>query len=122
MHRARDLVSRSWPSAARWLPAVLLSANALLTAWVVFHLHPIESAIYSDMQNYLVRAAEIERGYFIHHHYFQPLGYTLWAAALRHEAGGKFWLLELSHVVMVWMSVFLGWRTARRLLPGRWDL
>jgi 4-amino-4-deoxy-L-arabinose transferase-like glycosyltransferase len=108
--------------AVAWAPAVLLIANALVTTWVVFHLHPLETAIYSDMRNYLQRAWEIDNGYFALQHFFQPIGYSLWVAAAGRMAGGGFWVLKLSHVVLVWLSVFFGWRTARRLLPARWDL
>jgi 4-amino-4-deoxy-L-arabinose transferase-like glycosyltransferase len=105
-----------------WAPAILLLANAAITAWVVFYLHPMETAIFSDMAGYVQRAAEIERGHFDPIHFFQPIGYTLWVALWRRAAGGGWWLLKLTHVALVWMSVYLGWRTARRLLPGRWDL
>ncbi|MEO5766170.1 MAG: glycosyltransferase family 39 protein [Casimicrobiaceae bacterium] len=120
--RTPDVVIFPWRRAVAWAPFVLLSANALVTAWVVFHLHPMETAIYSDMRNYLVRAWEIDQGRFDPRHFFQPIGYTLWIAAAQRLAGGGFWLLKASHVVLVSMSVYLGWRTARRLLPGRWDL
>ena len=105
-----------------WVPAALLLANALFTAWVVFYLHPMETAIFSDMAGYVRRAIEIDHGHFDPIHFFQPIGYTLWVAIWRRAAGGGWWLLKLTHVALVWMSVYLGWRTARRLLPARWDL
>lgn len=107
---------------AAWAPAVLLSANALVTAWVVFRLHPMETALYSDMLEYVRRALEIDRGHYDPFHFIQPIGYPVWIMLSRRAAGGGWWVLKLTHVVLVWMSVFLGWRVARRLLPGRWDL
>ena len=120
--RAGDTITRHFRGIAAWAPAVLLLANALVTAWVVFYLHPMETAVFSDMRGYVLRAAEIGRGHFDPNHFFQPIGYALWVALWRNAAGGGWWLLKLTHVALVWMSVYLGWRTARRLLPGRWDL
>ena len=109
-------------AAAAWLPVLSLSANAAVTAWLVFYVHPMQSAIYSDMFAYVRRATEIEAGVHDPYHFFQGIGYPLWVAALKHLAGGRWWLLQFSHVVLVTLSVYLGWRVARRLLPGRWDL
>jgi 4-amino-4-deoxy-L-arabinose transferase-like glycosyltransferase len=83
----------------------------------------MEQGIYSDMSGYDRRAGEISRGeYSLRFHFFQPIGYSLWLALCRWLAGGEWWLIKLTHVAMVWLSVFLGWRVARRILPPNWDL
>ena len=105
-----------------WTPAILLTLNGLVTAWVVFALYPMEQAIYSDMGNYVRRASEISQGEYSLINYVQPIGYPLWLALCRWLAGGEWWLVKLTHVAMVWLSVFLGWRAARRILPPNWDL
>jgi len=89
---------------------------------VVFHVHPPETAVFSDMGGYVQRAFEITHGHFDPIHFFQPIGYSLWIALCRWAAGGGWWLLKLSHVALVSSSIYLGWRTARRLLPRRFDL
>ena len=105
-----------------WTPAILLSLNGLVTAWVVFALYPMEQLIFSDMTGYDRRAREIIRGEYSIFHFFQPMGYSLWLALCRWLAGGEWWLVKLTHVAMVWLSVLLGWRVARRILPSNWDL
>jgi 4-amino-4-deoxy-L-arabinose transferase-like glycosyltransferase len=83
----------------------------------------MEQLIFSDMSGYVRRADQISRGeYSLRFHFFQPIGYSLWLALCRWLAGGEWWLVKLTHVAMVWLSVFLGWRAARRILPPNWDL
>jgi dolichyl-phosphate-mannose-protein mannosyltransferase len=105
-----------------WTPAILLTLNVLVTAWFVFAVYPMEQLIFSDMTGYDRRAREIIRGEYSIFHFFQPMGYSLWLALCRWLAGGEWWLVKLTHVAMVWLSVFLGWRTARRILPPNWNL
>ena len=102
-----------------WLPWLLLLLNALLTTYVVFFLHPMETAIFSDMRNYVVRATQIANGQYDLIHFFQPIGYPLWISFWRHVAGGGWELLKLTHVILVVLSVFLGWRTARLIMPEK---
>jgi hypothetical protein len=112
----------SSPALSRWSAALLLLCSAAITSWTVFRVHPMETAIYSDMFEYLKRAAQIRRGVFEPTHFLQPLGYPLWVAFWRGVAGNAWWLLKASHVALVVASVFLGWRIARHLLPAPWDL
>lgn len=102
-----------------WIPWILLLLNALLTTWVVFSLHPMETAIFSDMRGYVHRAQQIMNGNYDLIHFFQPVGYPLWIAFWRGVAEGEWGLLKLSHVILVTLSVFLGWRTARYILPDK---
>ena len=114
---------RFWvPKLLSWTPAILLALNGLVTAWVIFAVYPMEQLIFSDMTGYDRRAREIIRGEYSIFHFFQPMGYSLWLALCRWLAGGEWWLVKLTHVAMVWLSVFLGWRVARRILPPQWDL
>jgi 4-amino-4-deoxy-L-arabinose transferase-like glycosyltransferase len=105
-----------------WTPAILLTLNVLVTAWFVFAIYPMEQEIYSDMSGYERRAREISQGVYGSPQFFQPIGYSLWLALWRWLAGGEWWLIKLTHVAMVWLSVFLGWRVARRILRPNWDL
>ena len=105
-----------------WSPRMLLALNVVLTTWVVFFLHPMETAIYSDMNEYVYRADQITNGLYDLNHFFQPIGYTLWIACLRYLDGGGWALLKLSHVMLVLLSVYFGWQTACMLLPARWDI
>jgi hypothetical protein len=105
-----------------WIPAIFLTLNGLMTAWFVFALYPMEQGIYSDMSGYEMRARQITQGEYSLLPFFQPIGYSLWLALWRWLAGGEWWLVKLTHVAMVWLSVFLGWRVARRILPPNWDL
>ena len=120
---SRPDASRLWVQRILpWIPAILLILNGLATAWVVFALYPMEKVIFSDMSGYDRRAGEIIRGEYSLFHFFQPIGYPLWLALCRWLAGGDWWLVKLTHVAMVWLSVFLGWRVARRILPPNWAL
>ena len=101
---------------------MLLAVNVVLTTWVVFFLHPLETAIYSDMNEYVLRADQIASGLYDLNHFFQPIGYSLWIACLRYAGGGGWELLKLSHVMLVLLSVYFGWQTARLLLPAKWDI
>ena len=105
-----------------WSPGVLLFLNVILTTWVVFFLHPMETAIYSDMNEYVYRADQITNGLYDLNHFFQPIGYSLWIACFRYIDGGGWELLKLSHVLLVLLSVYFGWQTARLLLPAKWDI
>lgn len=104
------------------LPVALLAANVIFTTWVVFWLHPLETAFHSDMGLYVRRAGDMLKGVFDPIHFFQPIGYSLWIALCYRIANHGWWLLKVSHVVFVSASVFLGWRIARRLLPASWAL
>jgi 4-amino-4-deoxy-L-arabinose transferase-like glycosyltransferase len=102
-----------------WTAWLLLLLNALLAAYVVFILHPMETAIFSDMKGYFLRAEQIAKGHYDLHHFFQPIGYPLWMSFWRELAGGEWVLLKLSHVMLVTLSAFLGWRTARLVVPPK---
>jgi hypothetical protein len=126
-HRMNQAEALSKPSRrSRWiyvgLPALLITLTGVMTAWVVFSLHPMERALYSDMANYAAIARDIMAGRFDLTHFFQPIGFPLWMAFWRTLAGGDWWLLKLSHVVLVVLTVFLGWRAARHIMPKPWDL
>jgi len=105
-----------------WSSLLLFALNIVLTTWVVFFLHPMETAIYSDMNEYVYRADQITNGLYDLNHFFQPIGYSLWIAGLRFIDGGGWELLKLSHVLLVLLSVYFGWQTARLLLPAKWDI
>ena len=105
-----------------WVPWLLLFLNAILTTWVVFSLHPMEGAIYSDMGGYINTARQITNGEYLLIHFFQPIGYPLWVSFWRDIAGGGWGWLKLTHVIFVVLSVYFGWQIARRLLPPRWDI
>lgn len=105
-----------------WVPLLLLSITAALTTWVVFFLHPMEQALYSDMANYAAVARDITSGTFDLRHFHQPIGFPLWMVFWRTIAGGDWWLLKVTHVALIVSSVFLGWRAARLVLPHPWDI
>lgn len=111
-------IERPWT----WLVDLLLVMNVVLTTWVVFFLHPMETAIYSDMSMYVMRADQLAEGLYDLNHFFQPIGYSLWVFFLRYLDSGGWELLKLTHVLLVFFSVYFGWLTARMLLPGRWDI
>jgi hypothetical protein len=114
--------NRSSPWISAGLPALLITVTGAITAWVVFIAHPMERALYSDMANYAAIARDIMAGRFDLTHFFQPIGFPLWMALWRTLAGGDWWLLKLSHVALVVLTVFLGWRAARHIMPKPWDL
>jgi 4-amino-4-deoxy-L-arabinose transferase-like glycosyltransferase len=101
---------------------MLLGLNAGLTVWVVFGLHPMEESIYSDMRGYVNTAHQIANGEYLLLHFFQNIGYPVWVAFWRNLAGGGWGWLKLTHVILVVLSVYTGWRIARRLLPPGWDI
>jgi 4-amino-4-deoxy-L-arabinose transferase-like glycosyltransferase len=115
---AKDSADLLW----KYLPVLLLLLNLVLTIWIVFFLHPMETAIFSDMKEYVVRADQISDGLYDLNHFFQPIGYSLWIMLWRYLDAGGWELLKLTHVLLVVLSVYLGWQTARMLLPGKWDL
>jgi len=94
--------------------------NMVLTTWVVFFLHPMETAIFSDMNMYVLRAEQLSNGLYDLAHFFQPIGYSLWIYLLRHLDSGGWELLKFTHVLLVFFSVYFGWLTARMLLPEKW--
>jgi 4-amino-4-deoxy-L-arabinose transferase-like glycosyltransferase len=89
---------------------------------MVFSVHPMESAIYSDMSGYIQRAHQISNEEYHLTHFFQPIGYPLWISFWRNIADGGWAWLKLTHVLLVVLSVFIGWQIARRLLPPKWDM
>lgn len=117
-YTASDSTGLLW----KWLPWLLLVLNAVLTVWVVFFLHPMETAIFSDMKEYVLRADQVSDGLYDLNHFFQPIGYSLWIVLWRYLDAGGWELLKLTHVLLVVLSVYFGWQTARMLLPGKWDL
>lgn len=85
---------------------------------MVFSVHPMETALYSDMKDYIQRASQIGNEEYLLIHFFQPIGYSLWVWFWRDMANGGWVLLKLTHVFLVAGSVYFGWQTARRLLPA----
>ena len=105
--------------------ATLLLFLAFALRVIALDLHPITSAMYSDMNNYRFIADSILAGQWSQSHFLPAIGFALILAVFKRLFANWGDALAIYHVVLSTATVWLVWKSATRAFGekvGMWSL
>lgn len=97
---------------------LVFALGAFIRAWAIFCAHPLEGFLISDMNMYFTRADQLMAGIYNSKLFFQPIGYSLFSAALRVLDNGQWFYVKLAHLMLSIATLWFSWR-ASEILFGR---